>query len=184
MRHRPRWNRVPAEIRNTVHDSLTREHGYICCYCEQRVSQDDSHVEHFRPVSRPEFSPLQLCFTNLHCSCQREMAAGEPHHCGYSKADWFDEDLLISPLAPDCEDRFMFTGNGQIFPRCDDDEAARTTLAKLAIDLPQLAAMRAKAVDALYDEDLSKDEIAILLGNREDGGFQAFFTTIRQVLLD
>ena len=49
MAHRPRWNRVPAAIRESVHESLMREQGFICCYCESRISMDDSYIEHFRP---------------------------------------------------------------------------------------------------------------------------------------
>ena len=52
MAHRPQWNRVPAAISKSVHESLMREQGFICCYCESWISMDDSHIEHFRPRSR------------------------------------------------------------------------------------------------------------------------------------
>ena len=98
MAHRPRWNRAPQPVRQVVHESLLNEQGAICCYCERRVTMDDSHVEHFRPREIHN----QLDYTNLLCSCVREGVAGEPRHCGHAKGNWFDENLLVSPLAPDC----------------------------------------------------------------------------------
>ena len=179
MAHRPNWNRVPAQIKHRIHESLIREQGFICCYCERSIDKDTSHVEHFRPVSR--FRNEQLDYDNLHCSCQRETSAGEPLHCGRLKGDWFDEKLLVSPMSPDCEARFGFTGNGDIFPRCRTDDGAKATIRKLGLDLPKLRALRAAAVDGLCD--LSRDDIRQLMERRVNGEFQQFHTTIMQVLL-
>lgn len=177
MAHRPRWKRVPTPIKKKVHDSLMREQGYICCYCEASIAVDDSHVEHFRP--KEEYCDCQLDYINLHCSCQRELLPGEPRHCGFRKGSWFDDNLLISPLAPDCEGRFRFTANGDIFPR-DNDVGAKVTIERLGLDLPKLNALRAAAVDGLCD--LSKTEIRQLLVRGTNGRFLEFHTTIKQVL--
>ena len=175
MAHRPNWNRVPAPIRNKVRDSLMREQGYICCYCEASITMDDSQIEHFRPKKCRD---RQLDYINLHCSCQREQP-GEPRHCGPRKGSWFDKNLLISPLAPDCEKRFRFTASGDIFPR-DNDVGAKVTIERLGLDLPKLNALRAAAVDGLYD--LSETQIRQLLARGTDGRFLEFHTTIKQVL--
>ena len=180
MAHRPSWNRVSSRVKKFIHASLMKEQGYICCYCEGRISKDDSHIEHFRPISSNEYSHLQLDYVNLYCSCQRELAPGEPRHCGYLKGSWFDEDLLISPLVPDCEGRFKFTANGDIFPRCHTDNAASSTIRKLGLDLNKLRALRAAAVDALYD--LPRAQVRQILASKTDGRFVAFHTTIYQVL--
>lgn len=180
MAHRPNWNRVPGEVRRALRASLIAEQGYICCYCEGLISEDDSHIEHFRPISKNEYRDLRLDYANLHCSCQRELEPGEPRHCGYRKGSWFDEDLLISPLAPDCEGRFRYTANGDIFPRRHSDNAATTTIEKLGLCLDKLRALRAAAVDALYD--LPGTQVRRLLASKTDGRFVAFHTTIDQVL--
>ena len=138
----------------------------------------DSHVEHFRP--RAKFRDLQLDYGNLHCSCQRELSPGEPRHCGHSKGSWFDEDLLLSPLEADCEDRLRFTANGAVFPRSRNDAAAETTIKRLGLDLPKLRALRAAAIDALHTA--SSEEIEGLLERRVDGRLLEFHTTIAQVL--
>ena len=178
MAHQPNWNRVPGPIRQAIHGSLMREQGFICCYCQASVAMADSHIEHFRP--REYFSHLQLHYANLHCSCQRDPSPGEPIHCGHRKGSWFDEDLLISPLDSDCEARFQFTANGDIFPR-DGDPAAEATIERLGLDLPKLNALRSAAVEELID--LSEGQIRQLLDPGTDGRFQEFHTTIRQVLL-
>ena len=179
MAHRPNWNRVPAQIRHQVHESLIREQGFICCYCESSIDVDTSHVEHFRPMSK--FRNKQLDYDNLHCSCQRESSAGEPRHCGRLKGSWFDAELLVSPMSPDCETRFGFTGNGGVFPRCQTDDGAKATIRKLGLNLPKLRALRAAAVDGLCD--LSRDDIRQFMERRMNGRFQQFHTTIMQVLL-
>ena len=179
MSHRPNWKRVRPGIRSVIHESLMSEQGYICCYCERRVAMDDSHVEHFRP--RKQFGFLELDYSNLLCSCLREQAPGQPSHCGHRKRNWFDEQMLISPLQEDCETRFRFTANGEIHPRSSCDVAAATTINKLALDLPRLNALRKAVVDALCD--LPKPGIERVLARGEDGSFPEFFTTIRDVLL-
>ncbi len=178
MAHRPNWNRVPGQIKQVIHEWLMREQGFICCYCEASVAKTDSHIEHFRPGEF--YSHLRLHYANLHCSCQRDPSPAEPTQCGHRKGSWFDEDLLISPLDPDCEVRFQFTANGDIFPR-DSDPAAETTIERLGLDLPKLNALRSAAVDELID--LSDGQIRQLLDRGTDGRFQEFHTTIKQVLL-
>ena len=131
--------------------------------------------------SSKKFLDLQLDYTNLHCSCQREPPAGEPHRCGYAKRDWFDERLLVSPLAPDCENRFRFIANGEISPRWDDDSGAKTTIRKLQLDLPKLRALRAAAVNTLCD--LPATEIRRLLARDAEDRFLEYHSTIRHVLL-
>ena len=177
MAHRPNWNRVPNAIRQSVRESLMREQGFICCYCESSVSTTDSHVEHFRP--KECFADIQLDYINLHCSCQQDPAPGEPRHCGHRKGSWFDEELLVSPLDSNCEERFRFTANGDIFPR-PNDPSAQTTIDRLGLGLPKLNALRAAAVDAL--SDLCIAEVKQLLTQGTDGRFLEFCTTIKQVL--
>ena len=179
MAHRPNWNRVDSETRAVIQSSLMYEQGFICCYCESRITMDDSHVEHFRPQKR--YQRLQLDYSNLLCSCLREQSPGEPDHCGHRKGSWFDEDTLISPLQEGCETRFQFTANGEIHPRSSSDVAAATTIDRLALDLPKLNALRAAAVGAL--DDLPESDIERVLVRGKDGSFPEYFTTIEDVLL-
>ena len=177
MAHRPRWKRVPTPIKQKVHESLMQEQGFLCCYCETSVTANESHIEHFRPR---RYRDRQLDYDNLLCSCQRELSQGEPRHCGNGKGSWFDEKRLVSPLESDCEDRFQFTANGDIFPRQSNDAGAKVTIRKLGLNIPKLRALRAAAVDEMYR--LSQTDISQLLVRGTDGKFLEFHTTIKQVL--
>ena len=159
---------IPLRIRKR-HPSLLR--GTHC--------KGQQPYQHFRP--KRKFPELQLDYTNLHCSCQREPSVGEPRHCGYAKGSWFNAELLVSPLAPDCEDRFRFTASGEILPRRDDDAGAKETIRRLRLDLPKLRALRAAAVNVLYN--LATTEIRQLLARDTEGRFLDFHSTIEQVLL-
>lgn len=178
MAHQPNWNRVRSLLKQQLHEALMQEQGFLCCYCEVSVTADDSHIEHFRP--KKKCPALQLDYDNLLCSCQRELSAGEPRHCGHQKRNWFNESLLVSPLAPDCETRFRFTANGDIFPRQDNDTGAKETIRRLSLNIDKLRALRAAAVDGLYN--VSQADIRQLLKKGGDGKFLAFHTTIKQVL--
>ena len=176
--HQLNWGEFQKPIKPEVHESLMQEQGFLCCYCEISVTANDSHIEHFRPRGR--YTALEFDYDNLLCSCQKNPPRGGPLHCGHSKRVWFDENLLVSPLTPDCEDRFRFTANGAIFPLRENDTGAQVTIEKLALDIPKLRALRAAAVDGL--RDLSPADIRRLLTRGADGKFLPFHTTIKQVL--
>lgn len=178
MAHRPNWNRVPGEVKVAIHESLMSEQGFICSYCECSIVSEVSHVEHFRPVKK--YQDRQLDYENMHCSCQRELRRGEARHCGFKKGSWFSEELLISPLEADCDRNFLFTGNGEIFPRNGNDQRAIKTIKKLGLNLPKLRALRSAAIDALRDS--SSEEVRQLLQRRHDGRYVSFNTAIGQVL--
>jgi uncharacterized protein (TIGR02646 family) len=176
----PIFKDLPGNTRKAVKDALMTEQGWICCYCERRITDDDSHIEHFRPQSDPVTDPLD--FNNLLCSCQKRLEKGEPRHCGNLKGNWFDVNLLISPLDPGCEKRFAFMGDGVIKEASDDDQAASETITKFGLAIPKLNEMRAKVIEPFLDEDLSNDEMQIFvtgyLTKDTAGRFGEFWTTI------
>lgn len=177
----PTYGDLAGEPKNAVKMALKAEQGYICCYCERRLNDDDSHIEHFRPQSDPAVDPLD--FGNLLCSCQNQVKKGEPRHCGNLKDDWFDQNLLVSPLDPDCENRFAFTGDGEIKSLADNDPAASETIKKLGLDIPKLNALRAKAIEPFLEDGLSPQEMQAFvsgyLNKDASGRFGEFWTTIR-----
>ncbi|MFM7887111.1 MAG: retron system putative HNH endonuclease [Pseudanabaena sp.] len=169
--------------KKVVKDALLKEQGYVCCYCERRISSLDSHFEHFRPQSDTSVDPLD--FTNLLCSCIKELSAGDPSHCGYSKKDWFDEHYLVSPFDPNCEKRLSYTADGEISPTDPTDEAAKQTISKLKLDIPNLTERRRLIIKQLHDDIdlLSPEEFhKFVMGYLErdtHGMFGEFWTTIK-----
>jgi len=150
----PTYEDLSGTIKEEVKNSLMKEQGYICCYCERRLTDDDSHIEHFNPRSNNAANPLD--YTNMLCSCQNRLEQGEPRHCGHLKGDWFDNQLLVSPLDPDCEGRFAYTADGKIQPATKSSDAARMTIVKLGLNINKLCALRNKAIEPFLDENLSE----------------------------
>jgi len=177
----PTYSALGGELKKAVKQALMVEQGFICCYCERRLSDNDSHIEHFRPQSDPSVDPLD--YGNLLCSCQNRLKKGEPRHCGNLKEDWFDEELLISPFDPSCEKRFAFLGDGSIIPTLEEDRGARETITKLGISCSKLNALRKSVIDFFLDDSLSTEEVRMLviahLTKDSAGKYGEFWSAIR-----
>jgi len=180
----PTYDILAGMPKRVLKEALIREQGFLCCYCEQPLTISDSHIEHFR--SQSGFPDKTLEYRNLLCSCQGERVTGDPVHCGHAKENWFDEALLISPLDPDCESRFSFTGDGQIRSRNVSDKAASETIGRLNLGIPKLNALRKAVIDLFLDGAISGAEemnlfVRRYLERNGDGSFQPFWTTIRYI---
>ena len=106
-------------IKIKVKNALIQEQRYICCYCCNQIGERDSHIEHFCPKGRQEYSGKSLDYDNILASCQGEGTKNSKtkrvrRHCGYAKQDQFDEKLMISPLDINCAERFVFTEYGRV----------------------------------------------------------------------
>ena len=77
------YSNMPKRIKDSVKKALLTEQGWLCCYCECQLSDENSHIEHFRPQCDPTVDPLD--FSNILCSCQNQLKRGEPRHCGHLK---------------------------------------------------------------------------------------------------
>lgn len=178
----PTYENLRGTTKEEVKNSLMKEQGYICCYCERRLTDGDSHIEHFNPQSNNAVDPLN--YSNMLCSCQDRLEKGEPRHCGVLKDNWFDNQLLVSPLAPDCERHFAYTADGEIL---GSDDAARMTIAKLGLNINKLSALRKGAIEPFLDENLSEQEysqfVSDYLGKNTDGMFVEFWTTIDYIFV-
>jgi len=179
----PTYADLSGKTKKAIKRALIREQGAICCYCERQVVDADSHIEHLRPQSDPTTDPLEFC--NMLCSCQSRLRKGEPRHCGNLKGDWFHETLLVSPLDPSCEGRFVYTADGAIYPRVARDRGAAETIKRLGLSIERLNGMRKGVIEPFLEPDLSAEEItrfvAGYLEPAEDGTLAPFPTTIRHL---
>lgn len=158
----PTWDVLRAKEKRQLHQNLLAEQGFICCYCQRQISLEDSHIEHLKP--KTHYPELALEYTNLLASCQGESEEPPPVpvHCGHHKKDWYDEDLLVSPLDENCEQLFTYTELGEIRPISDPQiqQSAKTTIDQLGLDIDKLRAMRREAIEAILDgfEDLTESD--------------------------
>lgn len=181
----PTYDDLSGNVKTAVFSSLKNEQGKLCCYCERELKENDYHIEHLKPKDKDKFPELQLEYSNFLCSCQRNIKKGIPRHCGNSKDNWYTENELVSPLNSDCEKRFKYTGDGQIFPANEKDAAARMTIEKLQLHIEKLNNLRKNAIEPFLDENLSQDELDSFVQeylkdkNQNNGIFNEFYTTIK-----
>jgi uncharacterized protein (TIGR02646 family) len=177
----PTYSDLRGEEKAAVKTALMEEQGYICCYCERKLDNEDSHIEHIIPQS--ENSITALDFSNMACSCQKPKNKGIPLHCGNKKGNWYEANSFVSPLDPDCEQCFIFTGDGHIHPAEHRNEAAKKTISHLDLDIPKLVALREAAISIFQDEILTQDEVQKFaikyLEKTPQGTFNEFWTTIK-----
>lgn len=181
---KPDYSSLDKDIRISLKNSLIAEQGYLCCYCERRLDETDSHIEHLVPQSLGLVDPLD--YGNLLCSCQDQISRGEPRHCGNLKENWYDESQLISPLDKSCEGRFAYTGNGKIKLANENDSAAQETIEKLGLDIDKLKDLRKKVISRFFDPGMSKDDrkkFAEGYLKMKDGRYNPFYTTIWYLFL-
>lgn len=147
----PTYGDLRNPEKNLLLQALAQEQGMLCCYCGRRIDRESSHIEHFRP--QHDWPELDLAYQNLHASCIRETLRCAPLHCGHLKDCQFDETLAISPLDPDCEQRFVYSINGQIDPQDSNDQSAKYMLVVLGLDIPFLRNRREQALAGVFDSE-------------------------------
>ena len=175
----PTYADLSGNVKLAVMTSLMQEQGGICCYCERELHDNDRHIEHFKPQSDDAVDPLD--YSNMICSCQKQIKKGEPRHCGNLKGNWFDAEQLVSPLSPDCAGRFEYAADGYIVAVAGNS-AASETIKKLGLDLDKLNWLRNQAIEPFLDPMLTDEElIAFISGylEKKDGRYNSFFTTIK-----
>jgi uncharacterized protein (TIGR02646 family) len=170
----PNWEDFRKPEKPIVHQALIDEQGHICCYCGQRITQTNSHIEHFKP--RTHFPELKLSYENFLASCPGypEKETPTPNQtqpkqefCGQYKGDWYDANFTVSPLQEDCASYFRYEINGNILPTQDASKtaAATATIDKLGLNHKKLILQREEAIAGIIQglETLTDAEIHQLI---------------------
>jgi uncharacterized protein (TIGR02646 family) len=195
----PYWNSKATNFRNPqkeiVHQSLLKEQGYICCYCQRRINLNNSHIEHFKPKDENCYPELSLEYSNFLASCQKEKEdkpknyQESPVHCGHLKGNWYDENLMISPLQEDCNEYFIYTAFGDILSTEDDHkkESAKITIEKLGLNIPKLKSERRAVIEGLQEllqqVGNSKETLEILIKNYDQVNKEGYLNEFCEVLI-
>lgn len=158
--------------KQALYQSLLKEQGAICCYCEQRITQESSHIEHLKPQEREDVDDLD--FSNMLCSCIKIRIKGAENHCGVRKDNWFDENLFVTPIQSNCEQQFRYSFNGQIH---STNDASEETIHRLGLNCSKLQRLRKAAIDGFVEmDDIS---LEMVLQEDKDGNFCEFWTTLK-----
>lgn len=93
--------------------TLLAEQGRICCYCMQRISEDESKIEHWSSQDRhPE---RQLEYANLLVACLG--GEGSPRHLQHCDTHKRDDDITVNPAdrARNCDHLIRYAPDGLIY---------------------------------------------------------------------
>jgi len=161
-------------IKQILWDSLVKEQGYLCCYCERRIESGghSSHIEHLLP--KDDYPEFQLEYNNLLCSCQAEDNEGKltSNICGHKKKKQL---LPIDPLKPICETDIVYTSSGKLKGKNED---AKTTIRRLGLNHYDLKRSRQKIISQ-FQSSYTKEQINNYL-NTDNSRFRIFHTSIKQ----
>lgn len=148
------YDSLPSTIKDLIKEYLLDEQGWLCCYTGRAISDKTSHIEHFKPqtLCRAENNHEDVDYQNLLAA----FPGRNIQNCSFgahAKKEWFDVDLLISPLKRNCSKRFKFDQLGRMQPAQNDDDAARETLVHLNLHDESLTEMRRVAIEeALFPD--------------------------------
>lgn len=115
---------------------LENEQNGLCCYCESKVTLDDSHLEHLKPKSL-DYDNLTFEYSNLAVSCDGKCHTDgyTPITCGHKKDNHFDELLFLNPTTiSNIREYFIFTENGHIGSSSQDELKSKYTLELLQLN--------------------------------------------------
>lgn len=177
----PNFDELSGAEKRAMRRSLLKEQGAICCYCNQDISNDDFHIEHFRP--QETFEHLELAYNNLHASCIKNKKPGTPSHCGDAKANWFDNNLTLSPLN-NYEASFNYLDNGDIVAA---NQNAVEMVSRLKLKDESLKAKRKAEISGILGEDVienaTDNDLVTLyqrISQKVDDKYQPFIVAIQQ----
>ena len=157
----PTYSGLGNPLKAMVHAALLQEQGRVCCYCEQAIALDTSHIEHLIPRSSGD-GAADVDFQNMLASCQRQRAGAL--HCGQFRGN---RPFPVQPTLLDCAVYFDFGSNGAIGPSTDPERRSdgATTIAVLGLDSEALNARRRVAIRGIEDllEAGSPDEVSELI---------------------
>ena len=183
------YNDMPSNVKNAVKERLLDEQGGLCCYTGVQINLKNSHIEHLKPQSLCT-DHEDVAYTNL-LAAYPGASEGRYPFGAHAKADWYDEQLLVSPLHQRCESQFRFNQFGGIASRDGKDTAALETIERLHLNHSSLSDMRRDAIDeALFSDEspLRKEQLQRLIerlySRDTNGRFPAFCFVIKDVAQD
>ncbi len=148
---------VNAAVFQELKRFLENEQKGLCCYCMQRVTANNSIVEHF--LSQSMFPEYQTDYYNLYLACCYSLGkAKENQHCDVRKSDELIVKLMSFRRANGklCQDLFQYSENdGSILPSENISEDLKQVIKEvsLAIEALNLNAVELKETRRKFIEN-------------------------------
>lgn len=149
----PDYASMGAAIKLSLTYNLWHEQRGLCVYCGNSIPSNyrlgsDCHIEHYIPQSASAADSLN--YGNLFLSCGPDAKQSLGHQtCGHYKGNWYDPDLMVDPVYPDCLAEMKFSSDGQITGLSAKSEE---TIARVNLNHRELVRTR-KNLFAAIDRD-------------------------------
>jgi len=149
-----------VRAKTALKDALIVRQKFLCCYCESRITQNTSHIEHIEPQFGG-ISENSLEFSNMAASCIKDPSKPETLsysdgitvlrdsylHCGHARGT----NRVVSPYDARCGHMFFYSFSGEIRVNenlTDPFEAslAADSIEFLRLNVPSLVEMRKLAM--------------------------------------
>lgn len=183
------YNLIDSDLRAAIQQALLDEQGRIDAYTEQRIWEDNSHIEHLK--AQTHCTPdEEVSYTNMVACYPGPNPESEIPYGAICKGAWpspKDEALFVSPLSQRCEQRFCYNEDGSVEATSDDDIAAQTTIRQLNLNHKTLRSYRCSAVQGTLGSNYSlsyRDAKVRLRRLKKENGPETtpFYTAIVQAL--
>ncbi len=109
-----------SRIKSELKHSLVARQAYLCGYCECRIFDETSHIEHVEPQFGG-VSDKTLTYSNMLASCIKDPKSGRglpafsaesAIHCGHARGTH----EVVCPYDSDCEKYFEYSFSGEVRP--------------------------------------------------------------------
>jgi len=139
------WDSLPKEEKDEVRGALLAEQRGICCYCMQRITEQQMKVEHYLAQSRHR--EASLAWSNLLAACSGgEGGPVDQHTCDTKKGN---ASLRLDPRNANVARNLHYLVDGTI---TSDDEPEKFDLNEhLNLNVERLKENRKRVYDALKD---------------------------------
>jgi uncharacterized protein (TIGR02646 family) len=164
-----RWDKLKSKkvVFELLRKSLLTEQGYICCYCQQKISLELKTIAVEHLTARAVDGTSLFEYDNLLASClggrHDESDETQPKYCNHERGSQF---LDITPLQKDCEQYFDYI-------QIEDDEEwqikilgitenAQKVITTLNLNTPKLCRLRGEALRPFLEYLTIQEAIIIL----------------------
>lgn len=188
------YRELPADEKTALLAGLLAEQGCLCAYTMRLVEGISAHVEHIKPetVCRAERRGSDLDYDNLVACFPRDGMKSRYRYGAQARGDWWNPGLFVTPLQPNCEQRFRFNLCGEITASAGDAAAAET-VRRLALAHASLIEDRRRVIEEFIygeagsrplSEAQARQWLAEVCQRKKDGRFVEFCIAIRHALED
>jgi uncharacterized protein (TIGR02646 family) len=138
------WGELRGIEKADVKKALLEEQGYICCYCGLRINHDHrTEIEHVKPRSACTEAE-KIDYNNFAASCDGGRGTRKDNMSCNAKRG--DQPLFLTPHMQECEEKFLYTEDGQILPKDDQDESCKEAIRVLGLEITRLQNKRGDVI--------------------------------------